>query len=522
MEIKEIPIDKIKPNPHQARVEFPEEKLKEMAATIKRKEIGLLQPISVRRKGEGYELIIGEMRVRASKMAGLKKIPAMIKDVDEKGEALQSLIENVQRTDLKPIPKARGLFEYYRLAGNFRSSEVLKIKSALDALLRIRTQGLKRKLADFEEKVKEIADTVGLSYRYQLRLISHLELDLDEQDRVNELEIDADKTARIASIESKDARSQLIEIAPELSRNEFSKMVSVVNKAPDHLKREVLNSGSKITPEIATKILAVKDEEYQKAIVSKVKKEKMSADQTEAIVNVIKKTPEHLKKEVVEPKSKITPEIATKILSVEDEKDQKAIVSKVKKEEMSADRTEKLVSTIKKSTDAVKKAVLKPKSRVTPEIADTILTLQDEREQKEVIREVEEYRLDEDETKSIVGQIVTYSEEISPPKEEWERIVGELKKDREERAAYLNSPEGKRRGKIFLNWLSHGKLMVYAQSAMCPICGAGPENLVWKCHDLTIEEADEKATEAYQNSMSKKSKSATAKHGIRPLADEEV
>jgi ParB family chromosome partitioning protein len=56
MEIKEIPIDKIKPNPYQARVEFPEEKLKEMAATIKRKEIGLLQPISVRRKGEGYEL----------------------------------------------------------------------------------------------------------------------------------------------------------------------------------------------------------------------------------------------------------------------------------------------------------------------------------------------------------------------------------------------------------------------------------------------------------------------------------
>ena len=463
MELIEIPIDKIKPNPHQARVEFPEENLEEMAATIRRKEIGLLQPISVRKKGEGYELIMGEMRVRASKMAGLKRIPAILKDVDDNGVALQALIENTQRTDLKPMAEARGLFEYYRLAGNFETADVSKIKSSLDVLRNIGTRGLKRKLNDFEKKVKEIADSVGLSYRQQSTLISHLKLDSDEQERVNELEIDSYKLERIATIEGKDARLAMIEIAPEMGRNEFSKTVTVLNKAPDHLKREV-----------------------------------------------------------VEPESKITPEIATKILAVENEKDQKAIVSKVKREEMSADRTERLVSTIKKSTGTVKKAILKPKSRVTPEIADTILTLQDEREQKGVIREVEEYRLDEDETKSIVGQIVTYREEISPPKEEWERIIGELKKDREERAAYLNSPEGKRRGKIFLNWLSHGKLMVYAQSAMCPICGAGPENLVWKCHDLTIEEADEKATEAYQNSMSKKSKSATAKHGIRPLADEEV
>ena len=123
-----------------------------------------------------------------------------------------------------------------------------------------------------------------------------------------------------------------------------------------------------------------------------------------------------------------------------------------------------------------------------------------------MIREVEEYRLDKDETESIVRQIITYRDEISPPKEEWERIIGELKKDREERAAYLNSPEGKRRGKIFLNWLSHGKLMVYAQSAMCPICGAGPENLVWKCHDLTIEEAAEKSGDVYEKLVLRRKK----------------
>ena len=371
MELKEIPIDKIKPNPYQARVEFPEEKLKEMANTIRRKEIGLLQPISVRRtrKGDSYELIMGEMRVRASKIAGLKKIPAII---------------------------------------------------------------------------KEVADTVGLSYTHQRRLISHLELNPDEQDRVDKLEIDTNKIERIAAIEDESARSRMIEIAPTLSREEFSKTVTVVKNAPEHLKKEMLA-----------------------------------------------------------PDSKITPEIATKILDVKDEKDQKAIVTKVKKEEMSANKTEKLVNTIKKSTETVKKAILKPKSRITSEIADTILTLQDERAQEEVTREVEEYRLNEDETKSVVGQIVSYKDKISPPKEEWEKLAEELRRDEAERAAFLETPDAKRRAKIFRNWLAHGKLDAAVGYAMCPICGACPENLVWKCHNLTIADADKMAGDAYQKSMTK-------------------
>jgi hypothetical protein len=229
----------------------------------------------------------------------------------------------------------------------------------------------------------------------------------------------------------------------------------------------------------------------------------MSAEQTKALVNIIKKTPEHLKEEVIKPESKITPEIATKILAVEDEKDQKAIVTRVKKEEMSADKTEKLVNTIKKSTETVKKAILKPKSRVTSEIADIILTLQDERAQEEVIREVEEYRLDEDETKSVVGQIVSYKDKISPPDEEWKKIKERYDKMEADTRAFLETPEAKRRGKLFRNWLAHGNLHAALKYAMCPICGAGPENLVWKCHNLTIADADKMAGDAYQKSMTK-------------------
>ena len=340
---------------------------------------------------------MGEMRLRVSKMAGLKKIPAMIKDVDDKGVALQALIENVQRTDLKPIPKAKGLFEYYRLAGNFAASNAAKIKSALRTLEDMGGRELRRGLTDFEKKVKDVADTVGLSYRRQRTLISHIELDPDEQTRVGDLEIESDKIERIAAIDDKIARSQMIEIAPTLNREEFSRTVTVVKNAPEHLKKEVFELDSNITPEIATKILDVKNEEYQKAIVTKVKKEKMPED-----------------------------------------------------------RTEKLVNTIKKSTETVKKAILKPKSRIMSEIADTILTLQNEREQGEVIREVEEYRLDEDETKMVVGQIVSYRDKISPPKEEWEKLVEELRRDEAERAAFLKTPDAKRRAKIFRNWLARG------------------------------------------------------------------
>ena len=118
----------------------------------------------------------------------------------------------------------------------------------------------------------------------------------------------------------------------------------------------------------------------------------------------------------------------------------------------------------------------------------------------------EHYRLDEDETKSVVGQIVSYTDKISPLPEEWVKLADGLRRDEAERAKFLETPDAKRQAKIFRNWLAHGKLDAAVGDAMCPICGAGPENLVWKCHNITIEDAVKKATEAYQDSMVKRGK----------------
>jgi len=98
---KLIPIGRIFPNKTQPRLKIDEKSIAELASSIKGK--GLLQPIILRRKDKGYEIIAGERRFRAAVMAGLKEVPAIIKDVDEK-EALEiALIENLQREDLNPL-----------------------------------------------------------------------------------------------------------------------------------------------------------------------------------------------------------------------------------------------------------------------------------------------------------------------------------------------------------------------------------------------------------------------------------
>lgn len=106
-----IPIDKIAPNPYQPRKEFSVSSLEELAASIR--EYGVLQPINVRKIGDnGYELVSGERRLRAVKLAGLNYIPAVVIEVVEQDSAVIALIENLQREDLNFLEEAEG---YYNL-----------------------------------------------------------------------------------------------------------------------------------------------------------------------------------------------------------------------------------------------------------------------------------------------------------------------------------------------------------------------------------------------------------------------
>lgn len=105
-EIKNLDLDSITPNPFQPRRVFDSTHLEELAQSIK--DFGVLQPILVRKIGTGYELVAGERRFRASQLAGLKTIPAIVKNLSDKEIAEMALIENLQREDLNYFEEAEG------------------------------------------------------------------------------------------------------------------------------------------------------------------------------------------------------------------------------------------------------------------------------------------------------------------------------------------------------------------------------------------------------------------------------
>ena len=105
--IVEITLDRIQPNPAQPRRTFVQRELDSLSQSIR--ENGLLQPVLVRQSSSGYELIAGERRLRACRIAGLRTVPCIVSDCDEKCSAVYAMLENLQRQDLKLFEEAEGL-----------------------------------------------------------------------------------------------------------------------------------------------------------------------------------------------------------------------------------------------------------------------------------------------------------------------------------------------------------------------------------------------------------------------------
>jgi len=138
-EIKDIDIDKIKPNPFQPRDRFTEEALEELANSIAQK--GVLQPVTVREvQYDKFELVTGERRWRAAKMAGLNTIPAIIRTFEDEEMMEVALIENLQREDLNPIEEAyayQKMIEKFDITQEKVAERVSKSRSAVANTLRL-------------------------------------------------------------------------------------------------------------------------------------------------------------------------------------------------------------------------------------------------------------------------------------------------------------------------------------------------------------------------------------------------
>ena len=155
--IKNIPLDEIQPNPYQPRKDFDQEKLKELADSIR--EHGVVQPVILAPGNDGkYIIIAGERRWRAARMAGFESVPALIKETDEKTLLQIALIENLQRDDLNPIEEANAykkLIDDFQLTQEELAKRLGKNRTTIANTLRLLNLPPKVKSAILEGKITE-------------------------------------------------------------------------------------------------------------------------------------------------------------------------------------------------------------------------------------------------------------------------------------------------------------------------------------------------------------------------------
>lgn len=169
--IEKIKISKIEPNKDQARKKFDKDKLDELANSIK--EYGILQPIIVTTKKDYYEIVAGERRWRAAKIAGLKEMPCIVRNEETKKNMEISLIENIQRENLNPMEKARGLraiLDNYGMTQQELADKLGISRSALTNNVRI---------LNLDKRVIELVEKNHLTERHCRALLRIA--DLDEQ-----------------------------------------------------------------------------------------------------------------------------------------------------------------------------------------------------------------------------------------------------------------------------------------------------------------------------------------------------
>lgn len=344
MDYKIVDVDKLSPNPFQPREQFDQEGLRELADSLISR--GDIQPIIVREYEKGYQIIAGERRWRAAKLAGINEIPVLVRDTTEQDVLLESLIENLHRLDLSDIERENAIYKLWK-SGRFATKA-------------------------------ELAKAIGVS------------------------------NARVENdIEAKEFRER----------------------------------------------------------------EKVSMETSTRTIRGTRGLPTEVRKRIIE---------------------------KVSRDELKVSEVDTVAKVIRKSPKPLKKAILKPKSRITPTMAEKILELPEEK-QTEAVKQIESLRLEEDEAISHVEAMkvevpLPPPEEIVAVRERYEDLQKEIK-------ARLQTPEAMERGERFRNWTSHIAVVGALDSMSCPICQS--KELGWICHTLTIQDALEMAEKKYKQDLKK-------------------
>lgn len=152
----EVDVNNIVPNPHQPRVIFDDEKLDDLAASIKQH--GIIQPLVVSHNGAKYELIAGERRYQAARRLGIRKVPVIVREASEKDKLELAIVENVQRHDLNPVEEAksyRKLMDEYQMNQEEVADKIGKSRSLIANKVRLLTLPVEIQKALIERKITE-------------------------------------------------------------------------------------------------------------------------------------------------------------------------------------------------------------------------------------------------------------------------------------------------------------------------------------------------------------------------------
>jgi len=256
-EVIYVQSEQIKPNPFQPREDFNQQSIEELAQSIKEK--GVIQPLLVRRKGDNYELIAGERRLRAANSLGLKEIPIIVRDVTDQDSLELALIENIQREGLNPIEEAHA---YQHLLDKFNITQ---------------------------EKISEVLGKARVTITNTLRL---LKLPHEIQDEMKKGRISFAHGRALLEVEDANQQRRLAQdiISKGLSVRELESLIK--SNRPKVSKRKI-GAGQR------EPIVAILEEQLQHALATKVRISKRrkrghiniefySQEDLERIVNVIK------------------------------------------------------------------------------------------------------------------------------------------------------------------------------------------------------------------------------------------
>ncbi|MGZ4140890.1 MAG: ParB/RepB/Spo0J family partition protein [Actinomycetota bacterium] len=206
-QLRDVPLDEIRPNPRQPRTGLDDAMLEELAASIR--SVGLLQPVVVRPVSGGYELVAGERRWRASKIAGLMRIPAIVRETGDDQMLRDALIENLQRVDLNPLEEAAAF---------------------------------RQLVDDFGATHEEIADRVGKSRAAVTNALRLLQLGADVQQRLAAGTLSAAHGRAIAALADHDAQARAAArvVAGRLSVRQTEDLVRQMVGTGDQLRERAI------------------------------------------------------------------------------------------------------------------------------------------------------------------------------------------------------------------------------------------------------------------------------------------